>query len=63
MTMKTKNATKVSGIRVTSSIKAGGLRNRNHNAVLVLAGLKVKSAVKAGGLRNRNHNAAPVRAH
>lgn len=40
------------GLKVTSGVKAGGLRGRNHNR----AGLKVTSGVKAGGLRGRNHN-------
>jgi hypothetical protein len=41
--MKTKT-TKISGIKVTTNVKAGGMR-QNHNS----AGLKVRSAVKAGG--------------
>ena len=46
---------KIAGIRVKSTIKAGGLGNGNHNA-----GIRVKSAVKAGGLGNGNHNSAPT---
>jgi hypothetical protein len=37
-------------MKVTTTIKAGGLRS-NHNT-----GMRVRSSVKAGGLRS-NHNA------
>ncbi len=54
-----KNSTKtISGLRVKTSIKAGGLRERNHN----ISGLRVKTSIKAGGLRERNHNISLVRA-
>ena len=51
-----KNSSKTSGIRVKSSVKAGGLGAGNHNAKL-----RVKSAVKAGGLGAGNHNFSIVR--
>ena len=41
------------GLKVKSSVRAGGLSAMNHSA----RGLKVKSSVKAGGL-NFNHNRA-----
>ena len=50
-----KTSTKTSGLRVKSTIKAGGLGGNNHNA-----GLRVKSAIKAGGLGGNNHNASVV---
>ncbi len=43
-----------SGLRVKSTIKAGGLDTRNHNQTLV-RGLRVKSTVKAEGMP-RNHS-------
>ena len=44
--------TKTTGLKVKTTIKAGGLMRMNHNR----AGLKVRSAVKAGGLMMMNHN-------
>jgi len=44
--------TRFSGIKVSSSVKAGGLSQTNHNR----RALKVRSAVKAGGLSGTNHN-------
>jgi hypothetical protein len=74
--MKSQNSSKLFGLRVKSSIKAGGLSSVNHNGGLkvkssVKAGglssvnhnLKVKSAVKAGGLSSVNHNVRVVRGH
>jgi hypothetical protein len=54
----TKLATKKPGLRITTSVKAGGLAAHNHNR----AGLKVRSAVKAGGLAAHNHNRRALRA-
>ena len=54
----TKLATKKPGLRITTSVKAGGLNAHNHNR----AGLKVRSAVKAGGLNAHNHNRRALRA-
>jgi hypothetical protein len=47
-----KTTTKITGIKVTTGVNAGGL-NSNHNS----SGLKVRTAIKAGvtGLRS-NHN-------
>ncbi|HEX3905890.1 MAG TPA: hypothetical protein VH853_23920 [Polyangia bacterium] len=39
------------GLKVKTSVKAGGLKTVNHNR----AGLKVKTSVKAGGLKTVNH--------
>ena len=45
--------TKSTGLKVKTTIKAGGLSTVNHNR----AGLKVRSAVKAGGtILCSNHN-------
>jgi hypothetical protein len=44
--------TKTTGLKVKTTIKAGGLPGINHNR----SGLKVRSAVKAGGLPGINHN-------
>lgn len=54
-TMKTK--AKNTGIKVTASVKAGGL-NSNHNA----AGLKIRSGVKAGSTTElrQNHSARMI---
>jgi hypothetical protein len=43
---------KQTGIKVSTSVKAGGLQGINHNR----AGLKVRTGVKAGGLQGINHN-------
>jgi hypothetical protein len=51
----------VSGLRVKSGIKAGGLAIANHN-VAAVSGLRVKSGIKAGGLGAINHNASAVSA-
>ncbi|MDB4981964.1 MAG: hypothetical protein JWM82_2716 [Myxococcales bacterium] len=50
--MKT-NTTTTAGLKVTTTIKAGGLNALNHNR-----GLAVRTAVKAGGLSVSNHNRA-----
>ena len=52
--MKTLEIKKTAGLKVTSSVKAGGLGPTNHNRRL--SGLKVTSSVKAGGLGPTNHN-------
>jgi hypothetical protein len=46
---------KKSGLRVKSSVKAGGFGPGNHNTS-VKTGLRVKSGVKAGGIGFSNHN-------
>jgi hypothetical protein len=51
----------VSGLRVKSGIKAGGLGTQNHNTSAV-SGLRVKSGIKAGGLAASNHNISAVAA-
>ena len=50
-----KTTTKNTGIKVTTSVKAGGL-NTNHNA----SGLKVRTSVKAGATALRPNHAARV---
>ena len=52
-----KTSMTISGLRVKTSIKAGGLGTSNHNS-----GLRVKSSIKAGGLGTSNHNSRPVQA-
>ena len=41
-----------SGLKIKSTIKAGGLGPYNHNR----AGLKIKTAIKAGHTGMQNHN-------
>ena len=45
-----KKTTKNTGIKVSTSVKAGGIMDRNHNRI----GLKVKTAIKSGGIMDRN---------
>ncbi len=52
--MKTIVIKKTAGLKVTSSVKAGGFGPTNHNRGL--AGLRVKSSVKAGGFGPTNHS-------
>ncbi len=52
-----KTSTKTAGLRVKSTVKAGGFGTGNHNA-----GLRVKSTVKAGGFGTGNHNVSIVSA-
>jgi hypothetical protein len=47
-----KTTTKNTGIKVTTSIKAGGIGDHNHSR----GGLKVKSGVRAAGICDRNHS-------
>jgi hypothetical protein len=55
-TMKT-TTKKNSGIKVTASVKAGGLGNLNHSQ----RGLRVKAGIKAGGQYQSNHNQSGLR--
>jgi hypothetical protein len=52
--MKTIEMKTTAGLKVKSSVKAGGFGPANHNRML--SGLKVKSSVKAGGFGPANHN-------
>jgi hypothetical protein len=45
------------GLKVKTSVKAGGLTMINHNR----SGLKVRGGVKAGGLSGTNHNRGGVK--
>jgi len=47
-----KTSSKYAGLKVKTSIKAGGIGPVNHNR----NGLKVKSAIRAGGIGPVNHN-------
>ena len=49
------------GLRVRSSLKAGGIMNHNQTAVRSSEGVRVRSNVKAGGITN-NHNETLLRA-
>jgi hypothetical protein len=50
--MTTMKTTTTTGLKVKSTIKAGGIQPPNHNR----SGLKVKTAIKAGGIQPPNHN-------
>jgi hypothetical protein len=54
MTMKTIETKKTAGLKVKSSVKAGGFGPVNHSRKL--PGLKVTTSLKAGGFGPVNHN-------
>ena len=57
MKPNTQRKTKITGLKVKTQIKAGGIR-LNHNETLLrkqAKGIKVKTQIKAGGL-HLNHN-------
>jgi hypothetical protein len=56
-----KNSIKTSGIRIKSTVKAGGFGSQNHNLSPKTSGIRVKSTVKAGGFGSQNHNLSAIR--
>jgi hypothetical protein len=48
-----KNTSK-GGIKIRTTVKAGGLSSANHSK----SGIKIRTSVKAGGLSSANHSRA-----